>query len=734
MPSELHHTRRFKLALLCLLVIQNTAAILLGRYTRTSFNYDINHMLLMAEMLKLFVSMVLELFSASLRAPVSKFVTHTKCGSITRALSAFRGSLRVHIWDNPFDACKLAIPSCLYYLQNFLGFYSVSIIPVPLALIAQQTKLVPTALFSIMVFKRKYSFIQLCSIVSICAGSSICVVSSTRDSSAETFSFSSGRSVSIIVYGVMLVFLSNLCSSIAGVYFEVVIKGVGKQPYQPLPTVWMRNIQLASITIAILSFRIFNSNERVEPFFYDFTPMVWSQIIIFAIGGLFVASVVKHTDSVQKGLANGMSVLTSAIMSMIIEPDAFALTWRFTCGGVLALCGCFFFGNPDRFHLGLVKSLLSIRWIPFAMSVSFLKLQYPSVGLYYTIDSFEASRGSEIRGSELPIWWRELLHVHVLTHGDRQDCGGCMVLQELADSILEHNVSVSRRDGCPTDSQLATATSANKTIVIVYPEVEKGTCGGDGNRVHVRWILAPLGIHTPLHLYRQWGQDDLVFHFGTGCAVHPSLLPLSNILQVITTPKPGDHFDVPQSVINGTNRSGTLWTTRKANKFHSNITFIHKTLPEPHQALSSPNANDFLSVVYFVSYDPYTFYSYSAAMMGAISIVHPIAGLGKREWAERSYVGEYMKHTGQDLPGIAYGWDALEIGYANRTKSLLHDFMTNVCYWGKDFTVERFLKDSFRHGIGDTNLESALLVTEAFQKWYDEQGNINMTMFHEAES
>merc|ERR1711966_165976 len=80
-----------------------------------------------------------------------------------------------------------------------------------------------------------------------------------------------------------------------------------------------------------------NSNERVEPFFYDFTPMVWTQIIIFAIGGLLVASVVKHTDSVQKGLANGMSVLTSAIMSMIIEPDAFALTWRFTCGGVLAV-------------------------------------------------------------------------------------------------------------------------------------------------------------------------------------------------------------------------------------------------------------------------------------------------------------------------------------------------------------------------------------------------------------
>jgi hypothetical protein len=50
----------FGTALLCLLVIQNTSAVLLARHTRLKYNYNVDHMLLISEIMKLVTSIVLE--------------------------------------------------------------------------------------------------------------------------------------------------------------------------------------------------------------------------------------------------------------------------------------------------------------------------------------------------------------------------------------------------------------------------------------------------------------------------------------------------------------------------------------------------------------------------------------------------------------------------------------------------------------------------------------------------
>ena len=54
--------------------------------------------------------------------------------------------------------------------------------------------------------------------------------------------------------------------------------------------------------------------------------------------------------------------------------------------------------------------------------------------------------------------------------------------------------------------------------------------------------------------------------------------------------------------------------------------------------------------------------------MGAISIVYPVENVTKEEWALGTYVGEYLRENGGEVPGIAYGWSDEEIEYANRTK------------------------------------------------------------------
>ena len=120
-------------------------------------------------------------------------------------------------------------------------------------------------------------------------------------------------------------------------------------------------------------------------------------------------------------------------------------------------------------------------------------------------------------------------------------------------------------------------------------------------------------------------------------------------------------------------------------------------------------------------------------MSGVISIVHPIANVTKQDWAKGTYVGEYFKQKGYDVPGIAYGWSEKEIQHANHTMRELHEFMLNVRKWGRETTVERFARDCYWYGMGVKKFESALLVRDAYHKWYDEHGNLRTFASMEAE-
>mmetsp|Transcript_45901 Transcript_45901/g.111190 ORF Transcript_45901/g.111190 Transcript_45901/m.111190 type:complete len:416 (+) Transcript_45901:142-1389(+) len=339
---------------------------------------------------------------------------------------------------------------------------------------------------------------------------------------------------------------------------------------------------------------------------------------------------------------------------------------------------------------------------------------------------------------KLPEDWKTNLHMHILQSPDSLNrrkattCGGCMVIWELYDSLIEMGISttISKWSKCPKDKVLSDPIARNKTIVFVNPEYIDSTCVGSGNRVQVRWILAPLqsyyeyGDGKKAWNFRYWGEEDLVFNYCSSAAAHPELLPSSNILQVISNPKEGDRFDLyhqQSEVSNNTDhRQGTAFVVRKGSRWHKNMDRFHRRLPEPHRELKKFDDAVLRKFEYFVSYDPYTFYSFSAAMLGAISIVHPLDNTTKQDWAEGTYVGEYLKAKRLDnVPGIAYGPVKAEIDFAKETMPKLREFLMEVRHWGKTETVGRFARDCYRYGKGEREkLESGLLVRDAYTKWY----------------
>ena len=109
-------------------------------------------------------------------------------------------------------------------------------------------------------------------------------------------------------------------------------------------------MQLAFFSVCIaIGQGIFQSAKKdaTDPqtgYFHGFTGWVWVLVWMQAGGGLLVAAVIKYADNVLKGLATGVSVVTSTALSIVLFGTA--LTGQFMVGAVVILTAVYFFSNP----------------------------------------------------------------------------------------------------------------------------------------------------------------------------------------------------------------------------------------------------------------------------------------------------------------------------------------------------------------------------------------------------
>jgi UDP-sugar transporter A1/2/3 len=737
----------FGLMLLGFLVFQNTFTVLLARYTRTVYVYEISHMLIMAETMKFVASFCLE-----------QYIT----GNVFQ-------SLKQHNYETPVNALALSIPALLYFCSNTLVYVAISNLAVPLFQIVSQTKLVTTAILSLFLLKRSYSWIQWGSILALCAGVTVCILGQQKGNDKAS---SEAIASSISIYGLTAVAISNVCGSLAGVYFEKVIKKIPTNDFITPPSLWMRNMQLAFFTMVIAICQQVaekGGNAAGASFFSGFAPLLWLQIGCFAIGGLLVASVVQYTDSVQKGLATGVSVVLSSIMSSLIDHTSDAFTWTFAVGSTLAIGGCFCFGNATTVSACLtMKNLskskrkvvfvipflgiatyftLAAQYFPIAVPISAqqdmptiitdlinVTAQYLPIAVPTADPTAAPIADPTTAPTAAPILAEQdtgvpsaitdftnmknemTFHIYGLPKA-ADDCGGCKCLVELRESLNDLGFSTTTGWHCPKQT-----VAINATLVIVYPEVVEKRCLGPGNRVHVRWMLAPLGvvkITKSAVTGRTWGLDDIVSNYATSTGDN---VPVSNILQVFPNPRKGDVTDISDAAFyNSTGRNGIAWMMRKGPKFHKNINFIHE-----HDGFHVTEVNKkkkdafkpeyFRNYEYFVSYDPYTYWSWYAAMLGTVSVVYPLANQTKEEWALGTFIGSYLLDTNSTkIPGVAYGWSDSELEYARRTMHDLRGLLVKVRQWGVDTTVTRFTRDCYRYSLGERkHFEGAMLFRDAY--------------------
>ena len=143
--------------------------------------------------------------------------------------------------------------------------------------------------------------------------------------------------------GLILINLAAVASSLAGVYFEKILKEVKV-------SLWTRNLQMAFYSIICGCSILFLSGSDWEVgeggFFHGYTVSTWLCIMVNAFGGLLCGSVLKYADAVSKDVSIGASIVLSTTASVFML--GYTITAYTVVGVVLVIYAVFIYSGNAR--------------------------------------------------------------------------------------------------------------------------------------------------------------------------------------------------------------------------------------------------------------------------------------------------------------------------------------------------------------------------------------------------
>ncbi|CAK45713.1 uncharacterized protein An08g10400 [Aspergillus niger] len=294
-----------------LLTVQCTSFVLLLHYSRIMSpaggkRYLTSTTVFFNEVVKLAISLTMALYEVSKTAPPSVPAT-SLFFSLTTAI--FSG-----------DSWKLAIPACLYTLANSLQYIALSNLPPATFQASYQLKLIVVAIASLVLLKRPVSLRKLGLMVLLLAGVAL-VQMPTGNPDDMTLQDETALG-------------ACLASGVASVYFEKVLKDSAKST-----SLWIRNVQLSvySIFPALFIGVVFLDGEKVAAngFFEGYNWIVWSTVVVQAIGGIATSFYIGYAFRDGKNMAMAASIVLTTVASVWLFE--FELTANYLLGSFAVL-------------------------------------------------------------------------------------------------------------------------------------------------------------------------------------------------------------------------------------------------------------------------------------------------------------------------------------------------------------------------------------------------------------
>lgn len=299
-----------------------------------------------------------DLFIASTAVIMAELIKIVSCvtmvrideGSTRRVVAA----LKTHIFDNPMDTLKVAVPSIVYYVQNNLIYVGATHLDAATAQVTYQLKILTTAIFSVTMLRKQLHVKQWFALLLLFVG--VAMVQLVELNKKKPHNQAHEQSP---VTGFLAVLAACCLSGFAGVYFEKILKGSAEV------SLWIRNIQLASFAVPFGLIQVFITDRDVindKGFFHGYTLLTWFVVLLQAQGGLLVAVVVKYADNILKvrfswshernqltmtrsqGFATSLSIILSCIVSVYFFH--FELSLQFVVGAMLVISSIFLYSQP----------------------------------------------------------------------------------------------------------------------------------------------------------------------------------------------------------------------------------------------------------------------------------------------------------------------------------------------------------------------------------------------------
>jgi UDP-sugar transporter A1/2/3 len=263
------------------------------------------------------------------------------------------------------DCWKLSIPAILYVIQNNLQYTAASNLDVATFQVTYQMKILTTAFFSVFMLGKRLSTSKWLALLLLAAGVGIVqiqtgsgagsshassIVKKVEELAAESdiVAAVSGAVHEMSPFkGFVAVCAACVTSGLAGVYFEMVLKGSKAD-------LWVRNAQLSlfSLVPALLPILLGSATSNsgggltgilLEPF-KNFSAWAWGTVVTQVLGGLITALVIKYSDNILKGFATSLSIILSSMASVFLFN--YHITPAFVMGSSIVLSATFMYNQP----------------------------------------------------------------------------------------------------------------------------------------------------------------------------------------------------------------------------------------------------------------------------------------------------------------------------------------------------------------------------------------------------
>lgn len=315
------------------------------------------------------------LFVTQTAVIMQEFLKGLACAAI---LLATEGTVE-SAWAQPSEALKTAVPAFLYLGQNNLQYVAVGMLDAATYTITYQSKTIWSGIFSVLLLGRVLKLQKWCGLLLLALGVATVQFSGLGNTSLGSAVGKVEDDNTQRFTGAAVLLFAAALSSMAGVYFEKILKGVKVG-------LWTRNLQLAGYSCAVAVVPLAFSGDMqailANGFFYGYTRATWyvrrpgrrraaaaprlraprrapqrladppslslaavlrACIFMNAGGGLLVGTVIKYADAVTKDFAIGASIVLSSVAST--QLFGFEITPLFFCGSSLVVYAVFLYAE-----------------------------------------------------------------------------------------------------------------------------------------------------------------------------------------------------------------------------------------------------------------------------------------------------------------------------------------------------------------------------------------------------